>query len=46
LLYARTRKQQVSFVEIAVQWDFGHTPSASSFFAVAHVTWAALLAFT
>jgi len=26
LLYAQTRKQQVNFVEIAIQWDFGHTP--------------------
>jgi len=30
LLYARTRKQQVSFVEIVVQWDFGHTPSVQN----------------
>jgi len=26
LFYTRTPKQQVGFVEIVVQWDFGHTP--------------------
>jgi len=34
LLDAPTRKQQVSIVEIAVQWDFGHT---SKLFSIKNV---------
>jgi len=29
LLYTPTRKQQVDFLENAVQWDYGHTPSGA-----------------
>jgi len=43
VLYTRTRKQRAGFVEIAVEWNFGHTLAVPlSYHKIPNTFWAQL----